>query len=137
MEPPGHYISSLRERWTTGTLEAHSRMLYSVLVFMSTTGKGFQVPYTTIILHAISRADLTPSIYCQLDESQALEEEPTQDEEAELEMRELRIIPSTPESCASCADPFASHSYFSVPLSSGTHFRGTFQMRSNESRSRL
>lgn len=93
-----------------GTTEAYSRMPYSVLVFMSTTGKGFQVPYTTITLHAISRADLAPSIYCQLDESQALEEEPTQDEEAELEMRELRIIPSTAESCESCAHLFANHS---------------------------
>jgi nucleotide-sensitive chloride channel 1A len=69
---------------------------------MSTSGKGFQVPYTTITLHAISRADVAPSIYCQLDEAQALEEEPTQDEEAELEMRELRIVPSTAESCESC-----------------------------------
>jgi chloride channel, nucleotide-sensitive, 1A len=79
---------------------------------MSTSGKGFQVPYTTITLHAISRADLAPSIYCQLDEAQALEEEPTQDEETELEMRELRIIPPTADSCESCVDLFASHSYF-------------------------
>jgi nucleotide-sensitive chloride channel 1A len=84
-------------------------MVHSVLVFMSTSGRGFQVPYTTITLHAISRADLAPSIYCQLDEAQALEEEPTQDEEAELEMRELRIVPSTANSCESCANLAAGH----------------------------
>lgn len=82
---------------------------------MSTSGKGFQVPYTTITLHAISRSDLAPSIYCQLDEAQAQEEEPTQDEEAELEMRELRIVPSTSESCESCADLLADHSYSLCP----------------------
>jgi len=109
-----------------------------MLIFMSTMDKGFQVPYTTIILHAISRADLAPSIYCQLDEAQALEEEPTQDEDAELEMRELRIIPSTAESCESRADLFANHSYYlCFSPSSGTHFRGTFKMCINESRSRF
>ena len=87
-----------------GTISTDSHLCYSVLVFMSTSGKGFQVPYTTITLHAISRSDLAPSIYCQLDEAQAQEEEPTQDEEAELEMRELRIIPSTSESCESCVN---------------------------------
>lgn len=104
MRPWGHYTSSLRELCNSGTISAHSRTSYSVLVFMSTSGKGFQVPYTTITLHAISRSDLAPSIYCQLDEAQAQEEEPTQDEEAELEMRELRIVPSTSESRESCAD---------------------------------
>jgi len=111
MRPQGHYISSLRERWNSGSILVHSHMRYSVLVFMSTSGKGFQVPYTTITLHAISRADLAPSIYCQLDEAEAQEEEPTQDEEAELEMRELRIIPSTSESCESYAGLYADLSH--------------------------
>jgi chloride channel, nucleotide-sensitive, 1A len=63
----------------------------SLLVFLSTTGKGLQVTYPTISLHAISRADFGPSIYCQLDESIDTEEEPTPDEEEAMEMRELRI----------------------------------------------
>ena len=83
---------------------------------MSTSGKGFQVPYTTITLHAISRADLAPSIYCQLDEAQAQEEEPTQDEEAELEMRELRIVPSTAESCESLLADYHSYLLYSSPV---------------------
>ena len=63
----------------------------SVLVFMSTSGKGLQVTYPTISLHAISRADFGPSIYCQLDGTIDTEEEPTQDEEEVMQTRELRI----------------------------------------------
>lgn len=55
------------------------------------TGKCLQVTYPTISLHAISRADLGPSIYCQLDELLNADEEPTGDEEDAMEMRELRI----------------------------------------------
>jgi nucleotide-sensitive chloride channel 1A len=72
----------------------------SVLIFMSASGKGIQITYPTISLHAISRADLGPSIYCQLDEMVELDHEPTQDEEDAMEMRELRInVPET--SCES------------------------------------
>jgi nucleotide-sensitive chloride channel 1A len=65
---------------------------------MSTSGKGLQVTYPTISLHAISRADFGPSIYCQLDESIDVEEEPTPDEEDAMEMRELRINTRSEES---------------------------------------
>jgi nucleotide-sensitive chloride channel 1A len=63
----------------------------SVLAFASASGKCLQVTYPTISLHAISRADLGPSIYCQLDELLNAEEEPSADEEDATEMRELRI----------------------------------------------
>ncbi|KAG8773908.1 hypothetical protein FRC15_001693, partial [Serendipita sp. 397] len=65
-------------------------VLSTVLIFWSATaGKGLQVTYPTISLHAISRAKFGPSIYCQLDETLDVDEEPSADEE--LELRELRI----------------------------------------------
>ncbi|CCA71598.1 hypothetical protein PIIN_05534 [Serendipita indica DSM 11827] len=66
-------------------------VLSSHLIFWSATGKGLQVTYPTISLHAISRAELGPSIYCQLDETLDGEDEPTPDEEDAMEMRELRL----------------------------------------------
>ncbi|KAG6827669.1 hypothetical protein H0H92_010831 [Tricholoma furcatifolium] len=42
-------------------------VLTSVLVFWSSTNRGFQIPYPSITLHAISRAGPAPAIYCQLD----------------------------------------------------------------------
>ncbi|KAJ3726088.1 regulator of volume decrease after cellular swelling-domain-containing protein [Lentinula raphanica] len=102
-------------------------VLESVLVFMSKTGKGFQIEYPSITLHAVSRGDTPPSIYCQLDESFAKtmsmlvdseqpktnghinetadenteedEDEGEENEEPEdMDMRVLNIIPSRVES---------------------------------------
>lgn len=84
--------------------------MYSALVFMSITGKGFQITYPSITLHAISRSGEGPaSIYCQLDETDYSqtpmiaangaaegEEEVTEMQE----MRELHIISSKPENRA-------------------------------------
>lgn len=70
---------------------------FSFLVFMSTTGRGFQVDYPTITLHAISRAEAGPSVYCQLDEPAAATEAPAEDEDASS-MRELVILPKDPSS---------------------------------------
>lgn len=67
-----------------------------MLVFFSTSGHGFQVEYPSISLHAVSRGDPVPSIYCQLDELG--EEQNEANEEEFSEMRELRIIPSTSDS---------------------------------------
>ncbi len=90
---------------------------------MSKTGKGFQIEYPSITLHAVSRGDTSPSLYCQLDESSAkvmkmaVDEQPPAtngkptgetdaegDEEAEEEdemaMRELNIIPKRVEARA-------------------------------------
>ncbi|KAF8558101.1 hypothetical protein OG21DRAFT_1285957 [Imleria badia] len=62
-------------------------VIESALVFMSSTGRGFQVKYPAITLHAISRGD-RPSIYCQLDETA-----PDEASEDVAEMRELSIVP--------------------------------------------
>jgi nucleotide-sensitive chloride channel 1A len=71
-------------------------VLRSVLVFFSTSGRGFQVEYPSITLHAVSRGESGPSIYCQLDET--CEEQNGAAEDEYSEMRELSIIPSTPDS---------------------------------------
>lgn len=71
---------------------------YSVLIFMSASGHGIQVEYPSITLHAISRADGKPSIYCQLDEHVASPEAEGEDDEAN-NMRELVIVPQAPTAC--------------------------------------
>ncbi|KAF5370452.1 hypothetical protein D9615_009739 [Tricholomella constricta] len=67
-------------------------VLTSVLVFMSSTGRGFQIEYPAITLHAISRGENGPSIYCQLDESDPSAPGADDDEE-DTELRELSILP--------------------------------------------
>ena len=64
-----------------------------MLVFISPTGKGFQVDYPSITLHAISRAEAGPSIYCQLDEPVAAESAAPDEEDDVTNMRELVIVP--------------------------------------------
>jgi chloride channel, nucleotide-sensitive, 1A len=70
----------------------------SVLAFLSDTGKGIQIVYPTITLHAIARGEAGPTIYCQLDEGSqgdgAIETEEVQD------MRELKLLPTDPASRA-------------------------------------
>ncbi|EKM57833.1 uncharacterized protein PHACADRAFT_158876 [Phanerochaete carnosa HHB-10118-sp] len=72
-------------------------VIENCLVFMSSTGKGLQVEYPSITLHAISRAENVPSIYCQLDEGSPDTAETNEDEETS-EMRELIIVPMAAES---------------------------------------
>ncbi|KAI6125126.1 regulator of volume decrease after cellular swelling-domain-containing protein [Pisolithus croceorrhizus] len=70
-------------------------VIESALVFMSTTGRGFQVPYPAITLHAVSRPQgSSPSIYCQLDEGT----NDTGDDVENVDMRELTITPKDPAS---------------------------------------
>ncbi|KZT41281.1 hypothetical protein SISSUDRAFT_1069956 [Sistotremastrum suecicum HHB10207 ss-3] len=79
------------------TEDSQSGTLYvieSVLVFLSTSGKGVAIPYPAITLHAISRTDSAPSLYCQLDEQASGTHETLEDEDEVADMRELHIIPS-------------------------------------------
>lgn len=71
----------------------YAYLYYSVLVFMSANGRGIQVEYPSITLHAISRADNKPSIYCQLDEQVPSTDAPAEGEEEDTNMRELIIVP--------------------------------------------
>ncbi|KAH9921312.1 regulator of volume decrease after cellular swelling-domain-containing protein [Fomitopsis serialis] len=69
-------------------------VIESALVFLSANGRGWSVEYPSITLHAISRAESGPSIYCQLDEAAALaDSEAPIDEDADTEMKELIIVP--------------------------------------------
>ncbi|THH11010.1 hypothetical protein EW145_g924 [Phellinidium pouzarii] len=73
-------------------------IIESVLAFISaSSGRGFQIEYPRITLHAISRADSEKCIYCQLDESPQNGTEDVQDD-LSTEMRELKIIPENTSS---------------------------------------
>ncbi|KAH7341677.1 regulator of volume decrease after cellular swelling-domain-containing protein [Rhizoctonia solani] len=73
-------------------------VIESALAFVWPSGTGFTVEYPRITLHAVSRGESGPSIYCQLDESPNGPGAPGADEEQEdSEMREMKIIPSNPE----------------------------------------
>ncbi|VDC04809.1 unnamed protein product [Peniophora sp. CBMAI 1063] len=89
-EPPVEGFT--QEDGTKGTLY----VIESALVFQSATGRAFQVPYPSITLHAVSRADTGPFIYCQLDEPTADNApEAAEGEEEYAAMRELSIaVPS-------------------------------------------
>ena len=76
---------------------------------MSSTGRGFQVKYPAITLHAISRGD-RPSIYCQLDETDS-SSPPDETSEDVTEMRELTIVPQDPGSRASRPHHFNEPAY--------------------------
>jgi len=79
-----------RENDARGTLY----VIESLLVFMNASGRGFQVEYPAITLHAISRAGEGPSIYCQLDEAAAqVNGEGAESGDEVADMRELNIIP--------------------------------------------
>jgi chloride channel, nucleotide-sensitive, 1A len=78
---------------------------------MSDMGSGFQIEYPAITLHAVSRGERGPSIYCQLDEYAG---EPdaavVEEDEGDSEMRELTIIPQNPSS-GMCT----THLFFLIP----------------------
>ncbi|KAG9315135.1 regulator of volume decrease after cellular swelling-domain-containing protein [Chiua virens] len=65
----------------------------SALVFMSSTGRGFQIAYPAITLHATSRAQGRPSLYCQLDTTDT---EDTSEKDIP-DMHELTLVPSNPD----------------------------------------
>ncbi|KAF8753290.1 volume decrease after cellular swelling [Rhizoctonia solani] len=71
----------------------------TALAFVWPSGTGFTIEYPRITLHAVSRGESGPSVYCQLDESAEGLCAPGGDEEqVDSEMREMKIIPSNPES---------------------------------------
>ncbi|CAE6461665.1 unnamed protein product [Rhizoctonia solani] len=73
-------------------------VIESALAFVWPSGAGFTVEYPRITLHAVSRGETGPSVYCQLDESANGPGAPGGDEEQDSEMREMKIIPSNAES---------------------------------------
>ncbi|KIJ52654.1 hypothetical protein M422DRAFT_26224 [Sphaerobolus stellatus SS14] len=91
LDPPLEGFSAEDSKGTLYIIE-------SVLAFVSDTGKGFQIDYPTITLHAIARAESGPSIYCQLDESPQNQHGQDEDTDDVTEMRELKLIPTDPSS---------------------------------------
>ncbi|CAL1715951.1 unnamed protein product [Somion occarium] len=89
IDPPLEGFSA--EDCANGTLY----VIESVLIFMSSSGRGFQIEYPAITLHAISRAESGPSIYCQLDENAGIAagESQQQNVDEDSPMREMTIIP--------------------------------------------
>ncbi|ESK85124.1 methylosome subunit [Moniliophthora roreri MCA 2997] len=76
-------------------------VIESTLAFTSTTGRGFQIEYPSITLHAISRSQSGPSIYCQLDETSVEVNGNTASEGdavEDMDMRELNIVPQNESS---------------------------------------
>ncbi|KAN0138882.1 Regulator of volume decrease after cellular swelling domain containing protein [Lactarius tabidus] len=70
-------------------------IIESVLAFQSsTTGRAFQIEYQSITLHAISRGESGPFVYCQLDDSPAVAD----GSEDVPPMRELSLIPQPSDS---------------------------------------
>jgi hypothetical protein len=66
----------------------------SVLAFQSSTGGVFQIEYPSITLHATSRGDSDPFVYCQLDESPAADAAPEDGDEGDTSsMRGLSLTP--------------------------------------------
>ncbi|KAF7330343.1 hypothetical protein MVEN_02472600 [Mycena venus] len=88
LDPPLDGFSA--EDGAQGTLY----IIESVLVFMSATGRGFQIEYPAITLHAVSRGEAGPSIYCQLDEHTGEAEGAASNDEMS-DMRELSIVPQS------------------------------------------
>ncbi|KAH8094450.1 regulator of volume decrease after cellular swelling-domain-containing protein [Cristinia sonorae] len=86
-------------------------VIESALVFMSASGRGIQVEYPHITLHAVSRSESGPSIYCQLDESAGVESEIPQDAEEEEEYTPLRELSLVPQDAASLDPIFEALSY--------------------------
>jgi nucleotide-sensitive chloride channel 1A len=92
-EPPIADLSS--EVLTQGTIYiSESALIY----FSHISNRGFKVDYPVITLHAISRSESGPSIYCQLDESAENEEQPT---DADDFMREMTLAPQNAETLES------------------------------------
>jgi nucleotide-sensitive chloride channel 1A len=86
--------------FTVPVIRSGCKVIYlsSVLVFMSATGRGFQIEYPSIILHAVSRAnDQGPAVYCQLDENAGGADQ--LDGEDATEIRELCILPQNDSAC--------------------------------------
>ncbi|KAH8117764.1 regulator of volume decrease after cellular swelling-domain-containing protein [Phellopilus nigrolimitatus] len=93
LDPPVAELSE--EDLSKGTVY----VIESVLAFISSSsGRGFQVEYPFITLHAISRADSGPCIYCQLDEPSPQDDIDGEASDVSNELRELKFIPESASS---------------------------------------
>lgn len=74
---------------------------------MSASGRGLQIDYPTITLHAISRAESGPCVYCQLDDSVGAPAAngAAQQSDEYTALRELSIVPQSAASRTSSLHP--------------------------------
>jgi len=72
-------------------------IIESVLVYQSSTGRTLQIEYPAIALHATSRGDSAPYVYCQIDEPPAADA-PSPDADDALISRVLMLTPQDPAS---------------------------------------
>ncbi|KAL1745412.1 regulator of volume decrease after cellular swelling-domain-containing protein [Schizophyllum fasciatum] len=92
LDPPLEGFSA--EDGAQGTLF----VIESALFFMSANGRGLQIDYPSITLHAISRAESGPCVYCQLDDSAgqpAANGAGPQEGDEYTSLRELSIVPQS------------------------------------------
>ncbi|KAL1754627.1 regulator of volume decrease after cellular swelling-domain-containing protein [Schizophyllum commune] len=91
LDPPLEGFST--EDGVRGTLF----VIENALFFMSASGRGLQIDYPTITLHAISRAESGPCVYCQLDDSvgATTANGAAQESEEYTALRELSIVPQS------------------------------------------
>lgn len=59
---------------------------------MPCAGKGFQVLYPSITIHAVSKSGLSPIVYCQLERPLPEDDEDAEDDD--IQTIELKIVPS-------------------------------------------
>ncbi|KAI0279308.1 regulator of volume decrease after cellular swelling-domain-containing protein [Russula aff. rugulosa BPL654] len=71
-------------------------IIESVLVYQSSTGRTLQIEYPAIALHATSRGDSAPYVYCHIDEPPAADAPPDADDT--LSSRVLMLTPQDPAS---------------------------------------
>ena len=79
-----------------------------VYFYSATAGSGIAVEYPDIIIHAISRQDGRPSIYCQLEQDRFFPNQqlPEDEEERQDIVTELKFMPQDPGTCKLYIFPF-------------------------------
>jgi len=92
-DPPAEGLSA--DELSNGTLY----LVESALAFMPCAGKGFQVLYPSITIHAVSKSGSSPIVYCQLE--RPLPDDGEDAEDDDIQTIELKIVPSD----ASTVDP--------------------------------
>ncbi|RUS23315.1 regulator of volume decrease after cellular swelling-domain-containing protein [Endogone sp. FLAS-F59071] len=91
--PPLNGVSDLGK----GDLFVAENQLY---FYTRNTATGLAIPYPSIIIHAISRQNGQPCVYCQLDSGEVLAEQrrvAEDDDDEDKEVTELKLVPDDPD----------------------------------------
>lgn len=97
--PPLNGVSDLGK----GDLFVAENQLY---FYTRNTATGLAIPYPSIIIHAISRQNGQPCVYCQLDSEEVLaEQRRTAEDDDEDEVTELKFVLDDPNACKYYSHP--------------------------------